>query len=322
MKLLVTGGAGFIGSNLVEKLLEDNYDIVVIDNFNDNYDPIQKRDNIRSFLNNKKVKLYEIDLRNKNDLENVFKKEKKFDFVFHLAGVAGVRPSQENPVFYYEENVITTINLVEIMKNYNCKNLIYFSSSSVYGNIDKTKFSEKDIPDTPISIYASTKRSSEIMLYNYYINYGFNIAIIRPFTVYGPRQRPDLAIHIFTKKILNDEEITVFGDGSMLRDYTYVSDMVDATIKMLDYFKNNDTNIYEIFNVASSNPKTINEMITTIEKVLNKKAKIRYEDRPIGDVNKTFGNITKAKKVLNWKPVVSFEDGIKKFIDWYKDNEK
>ena len=322
MKLLVTGGAGFIGSNLVEKLLEDNYDIVVIDNFNDNYDPIQKRDNIRSFLNNKKVKLYEIDLRNKNDLENVFKKEKKFDFVFHLAGVAGVRPSQENPVFYYEENVITTINLVEIMKNYNCKNLIYFSSSSVYGNIDKTKFSEKDIPDTPISIYASTKRSSEIMLYNYYINYGFNIAIIRPFTVYGPRQRPDLAIHIFTKKILNDEEITVFGDGSMLRDYTYVSDMVDATIKILDCFKNNDTNIYEIFNVASSNPKTINEMITTIEKVLNKKAKIRYEDRPIGDVNKTFGNITKAKKVLNWKPVVSFEDGIKKFIDWYKDNEK
>ena len=322
MKLLVTGGAGFIGSNLVEKLLEDNYDIVVIDNFNDNYDPIQKRDNIRSFLNNKKVKLYEIDLRNKNDLENVFKKEKKFDFVFHLAGVAGVRPSQENPVFYYEENVITTINLVEIMKNYNCKNLIYFSSSSVYGNIDKTKFSEKDIPDTPISIYASTKRSSEIMLYNYYINYGFNIAIIRPFTVYGPRQRPDLAIHIFTKKILNDEEITVFGDGSMLRDYTYVSDMVDATIKMLDYFKNNDTNIYEIFNVASSNPKTINEMITTIEKVLNKKAKIRYEDRPIGDVNKTFGNITKAKKVLNWKPVVSFEDGIRNFIDWYKDNEK
>ena len=322
MKLLVTGGAGFIGSNLVEKLLEDNYDIVVIDNFNDNYDPIQKRDNIRNFINNKKVKLYEIDLRNKNDLENVFKKEKKFDFVFHLAGVAGVRPSQEKPVFYYEENVITTINLVEIMKNYNCKNLIYFSSSSVYGNIDKTKFSEKDIPDTPISIYASTKRSSEIMLYNYYINYGFNIAIIRPFTVYGPRQRPDLAIHIFTKKILNDEEITVFGDGSMLRDYTYVSDMVDATIKMLDYFKNNDTNIYEIFNVASSNPKTINEMITTIEKVLNKKAKIRYEDRPIGDVNKTFGNITKAKKVLNWKPVVSFEDGIKKFIDWYKDNEK
>ncbi len=322
MKLLVTGGAGFIGSNLVEKLLEDNHEVVVIDNFNDTYDPNQKRDNIKIFLNNKKVKLYEIDLRNKKDLEKVFKKEKYFDFVFHLAGIGGVRPSQLNPNFYYEENVIATINLVEIMKNYNCKNLIYFSSSSVYGNIDKTKFSEKDITDTPVSVYAGTKRSSEIMLYNYYINYGFNIAIIRPFTVYGPRQRPDLAIHKFTKRILNDEEITVYGDGTMLRDYTYVSDMVEATIKTLNYINNNDTNIYEIFNVASSNPKTINEMINIIEIILNKKARIKYIDKPIGDVNKTFGNITKAKKLLNWKPSVSFEDGIRNFIDWYKDNEK
>lgn len=320
MKLLVTGGAGFIGSNLVEKLIEDNHEVVVIDNFNDTYDPNQKRDNINEFLLNKKIKLYEIDLRNKNDVEKVFKKEKYFNFVFHLAGVGGVRPSQLNPIFYYEENVISTINLAEVMKKYNCNNLIYYSSSSVYGNIDKNKFSEDDSTDTPISVYAATKKSSEVLLYNYFINYDFSIAILRPFTVFGPRQRPDLAIYLFTKKIINNEEITIYGDGSMLRDFTYVSDIVDATIKASDYIKNNK--VYEIFNVASSNPKTINEMVTTIEKVLNQKAKIKYEDKPIGDVNKTYGNITKAKKLLNWKPTVSFEDGIRNFIDWYKDNEK
>ncbi|MBQ1551840.1 MAG: GDP-mannose 4,6-dehydratase [Bacilli bacterium] len=321
MKLLVTGGAGFIGSNLVEKLLEDNHEVVVIDNFNDTYDPNQKRDNIKIFLNNKKVKLYEIDLINKKNVEKVFKKEKYFDFVFHLAGIGGVRPSQLNPNFYYEDNVITTINLAETMKKHDCKNLIYYSSSSVYGNINKNKFSESDVADTPVSVYAATKKSSEVLLYNYFINYNFKIVILRPFTVFGPRQRPDLAIHLFSKKIMNDEEITIYGDGSMLRDYTYVSDIVDATIKATDYLNNNDK-VYEIFNVASSNPKTINEMVTTIEKVLNKKAKIKYEDKPIGDVNKTFGNIIKAKKLLNWKPSVSFEDGIRSFIDWYKDNEK
>ena len=200
MKLLVTGGAGFIGSNLVEKLLEDNHEVVVIDNFNDTYDPNQKRDNIKIFLNNKKVKLYEIDLINKKNVEKVFKKEKYFDFVFHLAGIGGVRPSQLNPNFYYEDNVITTINLAETMKKHDCKNLIYYSSSSVYGNINKNKFSESDVADTPVSVYAATKKSSEVLLYNYFINYNFKIVILRPFTVFGPRQRPDLAIHLFSKK--------------------------------------------------------------------------------------------------------------------------
>lgn len=320
MKFLVTGGAGFIGSNLVEQLIQNNHEVTVIDNFNDIYDSNKKRDNIKKFLNNNKFELYEFDLRNINDIEKVFKKEKRFDCVFHLAGVAGVRPSQLNPNFYYEENVISTINLVETMKKYNCNNLIYYSSSSVYGNIDKNKFSEDDSTDTPISVYAATKKSSEVLLYNYFINYDFSIAILRPFTVFGPRQRPDLAIYLFTKKIINNEEITIYGDGSMLRDFTYVSDIVDATIKASDYIKNNK--VYEIFNVASSNPKTINEMVTIIEKVLNKKAKAKYEDKPIGDVNKTYGNITKAKKLLNWKPTVSFEDGIRNFIDWYLENEK
>lgn len=320
MKLLVTGGAGFIGSHLVEKLLKDNNEVIVIDNFNDTYNPTQKRNNIKNVQSNKKYKIYEIDLRNKEDIEKVFKKEKSFDYVLHLAGVGGVRLSQKNPVFYYEENVISTINLVEVMKKYSCKDLVYYSSSSVYGNINKEKFNEEDITDTPVSIYAATKRSSEIMLYNYYLNYNFKIIIIRPFTVFGPRQRPDLAIHLFTKKILNNKEITIFGDGSMIRDYTYVSDIVNATIKSITYMSKRKK-VYEIFNTASSNPKTIIEMIKTIEKITNKKAKINYEKQPIGDVNKTYGNISKANKLLKWKPKITFEEGITNFIEWYKENE-
>ena len=206
------------------------------------------------------------------------------------------------------------------MKKYNCKNLVYFSSSSVYGNSNNEKFSEEDITDTPVSIYAATKKSSEILLFNYYINYNFKIIIIRPFTVYGPRQRPDLAIHLFTKNILNNKEITIFGDGKMIRDYTYVTDIVNATIKSMSYM-NKRKSIYEIFNIASSNPKTINEMTNIIEKITNKKAKINYEEKPIGDVNKTYGDISKANKLLKWQPKISFEEGITNFIEWYKKNE-
>ena len=321
MKILVTGGAGFIGSHLVEKLLEKNNKVIVIDNFNNTYNPTQKRNNIKNAQKNKNYTLYEIDLRNKEDLEKIFEKEKNFDYIFHLAGVGGVRPSQENPNFYYEENVITTINLAEAMKKYDCKNLIYYSSSSVYGNNKEKKFKEEDNTDYPISIYATTKRSSEILLYNYFINYHFKIIMIRPFTVYGPRQRPDLAIHTFTKKILNKEPITIYGDGSMLRDYTYVDDIVNATIKTISYMKKRKK-IYEIFNIATSNPKSIIEMVKTIEEVTNKKAIIQFEKQPIGDVNKTFGDISKANQLLNWKPKTCFKEGISNFVEWYKENEK
>lgn len=320
MKILITGGAGFIGSNLAEKIIK-KHKVVVIDNFNDTYNPTQKRKNIKEINNNKNYTLYEMDLRNKEEINKVFQKEKKFDCIIHLAGVGGVRPSEENPTFYYEENVISTINLVEVMKQYNCKNIIYFSSSSVYGNSNKNKFKETDITDTPVSIYAATKRSSEIMLYNYYINYHFNIVIIRPFTVYGPRQRPDLAIHTFTKKILNNEEITIFGDGSMIRDYTYVDDIVDGVIKAIDYMKTKKEQ-YEIFNLASSNPNSINKMVDIIQEITNKKAIIKYEEKPIGDVNKTYGDISKAKKLLNWTPQKNFKEGITNFIKWYKKENK
>lgn len=320
MKILVTGGAGFIGSNLVEELIK-KYKVVVIDNFNNTYSPKVKRNNIKNVIKHKNYKLYEIDLREKDSIEKVFKKEKKFDYVFHIAGIGGVRQSQTNPNFYYEENLIATINLVEVMKDYNCKNLIYFSSSSVYGNTNKEIFNEEDNSNSPISIYAATKRASEIMLYNYYINYNFKIVILRPFTVYGPKQRPDLAIYLFTKKIINEEEITVYGNGSMIRDYTYISDIVNATLKTINFI-NSKKDIYEIFNIASSNPKSINEVVKIIEKVTKKQATIKYKEKPIGDVNKTYGNITKANKLLKWQPKTDFEEGITKFIEWYIKNEK
>ena len=319
MKLLITGGAGFIGSHLSEHFINNN-EIVIIDNFNDSYNTKQKENNLKNIKNNKNFKLYKIDLRNLNDLEKVFKKEKSFDYVIHLAGIAGVRPSEKNPKFYYEENVMATINLSETMKKYNCKNLIYFSSSSVYGNNSNNKFSEEDSTDNPVSIYAASKKASEVLLHNYYINYDFKIVIIRPFTVYGPRQRPDLAIHLFTRNILNNNEITIYGDGSMKRDYTYISDLTDAIDKCLKYM-NKRKKVYEIFNIASSNPKSINEVINTIKEITKKDIKYKYENKAICDVNKTYGDISKANKLLKWYPKTNFKDGMNYFIDWYKENE-
>lgn len=319
MKLLITGGAGFIGSHLSEHFINNN-EIVIIDNFNDFYNTKQKENNLKNIKNNKNFKLYKIDLRNLNDIEKVFKEEKSFDYVIHLAGIAGVRSSEENPKFYYEENVMATINLSETMKKYNCKNLIYFSSSSVYGNNSNNKFSEEDSTDNPVSIYAASKKASEVLLHNYYINYDFKIVIIRPFTVYGPRQRPDLAIHLFTRNIINNKEITIYGDGSMKRDYTYISDLTDAIDKCLKYM-NKRKRVYEIFNIASSNPKSIKEVINTIKEITKKDIKYKYENKAICDVNKTYGDISKANKLLKWYPKTSFKDGMKNFIDWYKENE-
>ena len=316
MKILITGAAGFIGSTLAENLIDN--EIIAIDNFNETYSPKQKRNNIKKIKD--KIKLYEVDIRNKEKLEEIFKKEKNIDLCIHLAAAAGVRPSMEKPNFYYEENVIGTLNILEMMKKYKCRKIIYFSSSSVYGDSNKDKFKEEDITEYPISIYAATKKSAEIMLYNYHINYNISTLIIRPFNIYGPKQRPDLVLPIFTKKILNKEEIIIYGDGTTLRDYTYISDLVDAVKKSIDYINNNNT--YEIINISSSNPKTINELIEVVKKQTKQEIKIKYKQRQMGDVKKTYGDNTKAYKLLNWTPKTNFEEGIKKYIDWYKENEK
>ena len=314
---LVTGGAGFIGSSLADFLLKKDYKVVVIDNFCDFYDPSIKRNNVKDNLNNPNYKLYEIDLRCKSDVEKVFR-ENKIDVVIHLAAMAGVRPSIENPILYQEVNCIGTQNLLEVMKEYGVKNLVMASSSSVYGNNKKVPFKETDIVDYAISPYAATKKSNEVMTHVYHKLFNMNVIMLRFFTVYGPRQRPDLAINKFTRLMLNDEEVTMFGDGTTSRDYTYIDDIVSGIYSSINYVLNNN-DVYEIVNLGNSSPISLKEMINTIAEVLNKEPKIKEMPMQQGDVNITYADISKAKEMLNYDPKTPFKEGIEKFVKWYKE---
>ena len=315
---LVTGGAGVIGSNLVEKLLENENRVIVIDNFCDFYTPQIKEENIKDFINNQNFKLYREDIRDRKAIPKIFE-ENKIDIVIHLAGMAGVRPSIENPILYQEVNCMGTQNLLEKMKNYNVKNLIMASSSSVYGNCKETPFREDMIVDYAISPYAATKKANEVMTHVYHKLYDFNVIMLRFFTVYGKRQRPDLAISKFTRLMLNNEEISMYGDGATARDYTYIDDIVDGIIKSCNYIILNK-NVYEIINLGNSRPISLKEMINTIAKVLNVVPKIKQLPMQPGDVEMTFADITKAKKLIGYEPKTSFEQGIQNFVNWYKDN--
>lgn len=314
---LVTGGAGFIGSSLADFLLKKDYKVVVIDNFCDFYDPSIKRNNVNDNLDNPNYKLYEIDLRCKSDVEKVFR-ENKIDVVIHLAAMAGVRPSIENPILYQEVNCIGTQNLLEVMKEYGVKNLVMASSSSVYGNNKKVPFKETDIVDYAISPYAATKKSNEVMTHVYHKLFNMNVIMLRFFTVYGPRQRPDLAINKFTRLMLNDEEVTMFGDGTTSRDYTYIDDIVSGIYSSINYVLNNK-DVYEIVNLGNSSPVSLKEMINTIAEVLDKEPKIKEMPMQQGDVNITYADISKAKEMLNYDPKTPFKEGIEKFVKWYKE---
>lgn len=314
---LVTGGAGFIGSSLADFLLKKDYKVVVIDNFCNFYDPSIKRNNVKDNLDNPNYKLYEIDLRCKSDVEKVFR-ENKIDVVIHLAAMAGVRPSIENPILYQEVNCIGTQNLLEVMKEYGVKNLVMASSSSVYGNNKKVPFKETDIVDYAISPYAATKKSNEVMTHVYHKLFNMNVIMLRFFTVYGPRQRPDLAINKFTRLMLNDEEVTMFGDGTTSRDYTYIDDIVSGIYSSINYVLNNN-DVYEIVNLGNSSPISLKEMINTIAEALNKEPKIKEMPMQQGDVNITYADISKAKEMLNYDPKTPFKEGIEKFVKWYKE---
>lgn len=314
---LVTGGAGFIGSSLADFLLKKDYKVVVIDNFCDFYDPSIKRNNVKDNLDNPNYKLYEIDLRCKSDVEKVFR-ENKIDVVIHLAAMAGVRPSIENPILYQEVNCIGTQNLLEVMKEYGVKNLVMASSSSVYGNNKIVPFKETDIVDYAISPYAATKKSNEVMTHVYHKLFNMNVIMLRFFTVYGPRQRPDLAINKFTRLMLNDEEVTMFGDGTTSRDYTYIDDIVSGIYSSINYVLNNK-DVYEIVNLGNSSPVSLKEMINTIAEVLDKEPKIKEMPMQQGDVNITYADISKAKEMLNYDPKTPFKEGIEKFVKWYKE---
>lgn len=311
---LITGGAGFIGSTITQKLLEDGDRVVVIDNFNDFYDPQLKRENIKNFLEDPNFKLYEVDIRDVEGLKNVFD-ENEIDIVIHLAAMAGVRPSIENPMLYQDVNGMGTQNVLEQAKAHGVKKLVMASSSSVYGNCKEVPFREDMIVDYAISPYAATKKANEVMAHVYHKLYDMNIIMLRFFTVYGPKQRPDLAINKFTRMMMNGEEITMYGDGTTSRDYTYVDDIVDGVIRACGHVDVNE-NVYEIINLGSNNPISLKEMIATIGRVLGVEPKIKQLPMQPGDVDRTYADVTKAKELLGYEPKMTFEEGIRKFVEW------
>lgn len=314
----ITGGAGFIGSSLAINLIETGHKVIVIDNFCDFYDPLVKEKNINNLLKSDNFKLYRKDIRDKDAINKIFN-ENSIDVVVHLAAMAGVRPSIENPLLYQEVNCLGTQNILEGMKDFNVKNLVMASSSSVYGNCTAVPFKEDMIVDFAISPYAATKKSNEVMTHVYHKLYDMNVIMLRFFTVYGPKQRPDLAINKFTRLLLNDEEIPMFGDGSTCRDYTYIDDIVDGIIKSCNYVKNNN-DVYEILNLGNSYPITLKNMIDIIGNSVGVVPRINVLPMQPGDVDKTFADISKAKNLIGYEPKTSFEDGIDNFVKWYKNN--
>lgn len=316
----ITGGAGFIASTLTERLLKEGNKVVTIDNFCDYYDPKLKEKNITEFIKNNNYKLYRGDIRNREDIKKILD-ENNIDIIVHLAAMAGVRPSIENPLLYQEVNGIGTQNILEEAKLHNIKNLVMASSSSVYGNCKEVPFREDMIVDYAISPYAATKKANEVMAHVYHKLNNMNIIMLRFFTVYGPKQRPDLAINKFTRLLLEGKEIPMYGDGSTSRDYTYVDDIVDGICKSCDYtFNNND--VYEIINLGSNNPISLREMIDIIGETLAIKPIIKEMPMQPGDVDRTYADISKAKRLLKYNPQTSFKDGIKKFTSWYLNNNK
>lgn len=316
---LITGGAGFIGSHLADELLSRNNKVIVMDNFNNFYNPKIKENNIKHNILNPNYKVERIDIRNKEEVDRVFE-ENKIDNIMHLAAMAGVRPSIEAPVLYQEVNCLGSQNILEAMKRYGVKNIVFASSSSVYGNTKTVPFKETDIVDYAISPYAATKKANEVMAHVYHKLFGFNVIMLRFFTVYGERQRPDLAINKFTRMILEEKPIPVFGDGSTSRDYTYVNDIIDGVTKSLKYVEEHD-NVYEILNLGESEPITLNQMIETIERAVGKKAIIDRKPMQPGDVDRTYADISKAKQLIGYEPKTSFKDGIQNFVNWYIRNK-
>ena len=312
--ILVTGGAGFIGSNLIDKLLSMGESITVLDNFNDYYNPDRKRLNIQEHLKHPKYKIVEGDLRDDAKMDEVFS-HGPFDGVVHLAAMAGVRPSLEQAAYYMDVNLNGTQKLLDrIAKHCPKARLAFGSSSSVYGGRSGESFKETDRIDQPFSPYAASKAAGELICYSAHHTNKLQIVCLRFFTVFGPRQRPDLAIHKFCKLISNGQPIEMYGDGSTKRDYTFVGDIVDGIIASLEY----DLPGYDIINLGRSEPVVLIDMIRTLEKHIGKTAEIIQMPMQTGDVPFTFASIEKARRVLNYEPKVTFEEGVKRFVDWHK----
>ncbi len=315
--ILITGGAGFIGSHLVDRLLsEGGWQITVVDDFNDFYSPEVKRANIAEHLEHPLFALIEGDIRDAAGMAAIFA-ETKFDCIVHLAARAGVRPSLSEPKLYAETNINGTLNLLELAREHGIKQFVFGSSSSVYGINAKVPFAEDDRIHQPISPYAATKAAGELLCHTYSHLYDIRCICLRFFTVYGARQRPDLAIHKFSRLITEGKPIQVFGDGTTRRDYTYIDDIIHGVRAAIDY----DRSIFEIFNLGESQTVTLAELISLIERSLDTQAFIDRQPMQPGDVPVTFADITKSRVLLGYNPTTKVQDGIPKFVKWFRKSE-
>jgi UDP-glucuronate 4-epimerase len=310
MRVLVTGGAGFIGSHLVEKLLAGGHEVVILDDFNDFYDPQIKQANIAAFA--KDVTVYHVDLRDSGSVRNLFHRE-KVEAIAHLAARAGVRPSIQHPRLYYDTNVTGTLHLLEVARVTGVERFIFASSSSVYGASKKIPFSEDEHLTQTLSPYGATKVAGEFLCSTYSHLYQMRVVALRYFTVYGPRQRPDLAIHQFTRRIYAGQPIDQFGDGTTRRDYTYIDDIIQGTAAALEY----EGPLFEIFNLGENETIQLKDLIAAIENALGKRAKINQLPEQPGDMPLTCADISKARKLLGYQPTMRLSDGLPRFIDWF-----
>lgn len=317
--ILVTGGAGFIGSNLCHFLIDKAFNVVCLDNFDDFYSEEIKRNNVKDLLNNQLFEFIKGDIRDSVLLDNVFSKH-QIDFVIHLAAKAGVRNSIFNTQEYFDVNVNGSICLLETMRKHNVKNLVFSSSSSVYGN-KNGKLLETENCDNPISPYAVSKRAVEMLNYNYHINSNFNVVNLRLFSVYGKNQRPDLVLYKFINLISNNQPIEIYGNADTTRDYTYIDDIVNAFISSIEFLKTSDSNVYEIINIGNDNPISLQQLIDLITKTTKRNDIKIVETKFVkGEVTNTHADIDKARRLLNYKPNITIDYGIKQFYEWFEKN--
>jgi UDP-glucuronate 4-epimerase len=318
-KVLITGASGFIGFHLSLALLHEGIDLVALDNLNDYYSVNLKKSRLR-ILKDNNVTFYQIDITNFDDLKKCLFAERP-DIVVHLAAQAGVRYSLDNPYSYIQNNIVGTFNVLEICKNIKIEKLIFASSSSVYGNLKKEKFNEKDIVDNPLNLYSASKKSNELMAYSYSNLYKIPSVGLRFFTVYGPWGRPDMAYFKFTKNIINDLPIEIYGYGKMYRDFTYIDDIIEGIKKIIETNNNklfNKNSFYEILNLGNDNPVELSYFISIIENTVGKKAKKIFLDIQPGDVERTSANLDKVRSKINYSPKTKIEEGILKFVKWYQ----
>jgi UDP-glucuronate 4-epimerase len=311
MRVLITGGAGFIAYHLASALLKNRIEVSLLDNFNDFYDPEIKRKNVRDLQSVGPAAIHVVDILDREKLKGVFE-EIRPDTVVHLAAWAGVRPSLQRPELYSSVNITGTVHLLELAKEFSTRCFIFGSSSSVYGGSTRVPFAEQDPADKPISPYAATKRAGELLCHTYAHNFPMHITCLRFFTVYGPRQRPEMAIHKFAQLMIEGKEIPIFGKGDSRRDYTYVEDIVSGILAAIELNPR-----FEIINLGESQTITLMELVDHLEKALGRQARIRHLPVQPGDVDVTYADITRARELLGYNPRKPFKEGIRLFADWF-----